>query len=249
MMKWLLAAWLLLMPASVFAASSYYTALIAAWNGATQPPTGVTGTPLTGSMTTTQKIAAVNGWTVSGVVPATFPITGAQLFNGINWADFTALNATQQAIIWNVIAAANGSGGPITAGAGTTASNAFLGAFPLTIVTASISGNTFTVTSVTSGTVGINSGNDIIAATGVTVGTKITVAGTGSGGTGTYMINGAAQTVASETMILETQTIANFTAFATAIVTPWWQAPASPGPGGGLNGPVTLDDTIAAGLN
>ena len=43
-----------------------YGALIAAWNSATQPPTGVTGTALTSGMTTAQKLAAVNGWTVPG---------------------------------------------------------------------------------------------------------------------------------------------------------------------------------------
>jgi hypothetical protein len=45
---------------------AYYTALIAAWNGATQPPTGVTGTALISSMTTAQKLAAVNNWAVPG---------------------------------------------------------------------------------------------------------------------------------------------------------------------------------------
>lgn len=44
---------------------AYYDALIAAWNGATQPPAGVTGAALTG-LTTAQKLAAVNGWTVVG---------------------------------------------------------------------------------------------------------------------------------------------------------------------------------------
>lgn len=44
---------------------AYYTALIAAWNGATQPPAGVTGTALTG-LSTAAKIAAINGWTVAG---------------------------------------------------------------------------------------------------------------------------------------------------------------------------------------
>lgn len=43
-----------------------YTALIAAWNGVTQPPAGVTGTGLNGGMTTQQKLNAVNGWTVAG---------------------------------------------------------------------------------------------------------------------------------------------------------------------------------------
>lgn len=46
--------------------STYYAALIAAWNGTTQPPTGVTGMALTSTMTTAEKITAVNGWTVAG---------------------------------------------------------------------------------------------------------------------------------------------------------------------------------------
>ena len=49
---------------------AWYTALINAWNGATQPPAGVTGTALTGGMSTAQKLAAVNAWTVVGSVPA-----------------------------------------------------------------------------------------------------------------------------------------------------------------------------------
>src|SRR5271166_6015376 len=75
---------------------AYYTALIAAWNGATQPPTGVVGTAITGGMTTAQKIAAVNGWTVTATIPASYTITGAQLASCINWAEFAALTAAQQ---------------------------------------------------------------------------------------------------------------------------------------------------------
>jgi hypothetical protein len=75
---------------------AYYTALVTAWNGATQPPTGVTGTGLTGSMTTPQKLAAVNGWTVTGVVPTTLYATGVQIANCINWTEFAALTAAQQ---------------------------------------------------------------------------------------------------------------------------------------------------------
>lgn len=75
---------------------AYYDALIAAWNGATQPPTGITGAPLTGGMTTAQKIAAVNGWTITGVVPSAISVTGSQLLNCINWNEFNALAAQQQ---------------------------------------------------------------------------------------------------------------------------------------------------------
>jgi hypothetical protein len=74
----------------------YYDALIAAWNSATQPPTGVTGTGLTGGMTTAQKLAAVNAWTVTGTVPTVLSSPGVQIANCINWAEFAALTSTQQ---------------------------------------------------------------------------------------------------------------------------------------------------------
>ena len=44
---------------------AYYDTLIAAWNSTTLPA-GVTGTPLSASMTTAQKLAAINSWTVVG---------------------------------------------------------------------------------------------------------------------------------------------------------------------------------------
>lgn len=45
---------------------AYYDALVAAWNSTTQPPANVTGTGLSSSMTTAQKLAALNGWAVAG---------------------------------------------------------------------------------------------------------------------------------------------------------------------------------------
>lgn len=74
---------------------AYYDKLITAWNSATQPPAGVTGTALTG-LSTAAKLAAINGWTVTGSVPTSLSTTGAQLLNCINWAEFNALTATQQ---------------------------------------------------------------------------------------------------------------------------------------------------------
>jgi hypothetical protein len=62
-------------------------------------------------------------------------------------------------------------------------------------VTGSIAGNTLTVTAVTTGG-GINTGM-MISGTGVRAGTKVTARGTGTGGTGTYTLDGAAQTVSS----------------------------------------------------
>jgi hypothetical protein len=62
---------------------AYYTALINEW------------ATLSGS--TAQKLAAVNALTVSGSVPTTLYVSGAQLANCINWAEFAALTAQQQA--------------------------------------------------------------------------------------------------------------------------------------------------------
>lgn len=85
---------------------AYYDALIAAWNSATQPPAGVTGTALTG-LSTADKLTAINGWTVSGSIPATILVTGAQVANCINWAEFAALTAQQQS---NLLALCNQPG-------------------------------------------------------------------------------------------------------------------------------------------
>jgi hypothetical protein len=82
---------------------AYYDALIAAWNSSTQPPTGVTGTGLTPAMPTNDKINAVNGWTMSGAVPATYYTTGADLHNCIDYAEFKALTAAQQSSINNAL--------------------------------------------------------------------------------------------------------------------------------------------------
>lgn len=72
---------------------AYYTALIAAWNNVTQPPSGVTGTALTGGMTTAQKLAAVNAWTVAAPQAANIPVSS--IIGAIAPADFLALTALQ----------------------------------------------------------------------------------------------------------------------------------------------------------
>jgi hypothetical protein len=89
---------------------AYYTALINAWNSATQPPTGVTGTGLLGGDTTAQKLAKVQAWTVTGTAPSTFYITGVQIANCINWVEFAALTAAQQL---NLLTLLNQPGGMI----------------------------------------------------------------------------------------------------------------------------------------
>lgn len=63
-------------------------------------------------------------------------------------------------------------------------------------VTASIAGNTMTVTAVGSGSLSIG---QTLSGSGVTAGTTITANGTGTGGTGTYTVS-ASQTVSSTTI-------------------------------------------------
>ena len=77
--------------------------LIAAWNNPTQPPPGVTGTGLVGGDTTDQKITKVNGWTVTGQIPASFFVTADQLANCVNYTEFKALTAGQQTNLLNMM--------------------------------------------------------------------------------------------------------------------------------------------------
>lgn len=99
---------------------SYYTALISAWGTSSASPgalpSGVSGTSLNG-LTTAQKIAAVNAWTVTGTIPTSFYVTGSQLANCINWTEFAALTAAQQTnLLWLCCAP-----GPLLGGSGNTA--------------------------------------------------------------------------------------------------------------------------------
>ena len=155
---------------------STYTALIAAWNVSSAStgalPTGVAGTSLYG-LSTAAKINAVNGWTVTGTIPTTTHMSGSDLANCINYAEFKALTAVQQS---NLLLLCN--------------LNNLLGG----------SGNT----------------------THLLVGMLLdyfNVAGT---------------------------TIANLTAFANAMVLPWWSVAVVNG-GGGLTSPVTAPDLLNAG--
>lgn len=94
-----------------------YAPLIAAWNSTTQPPTGVTGTGLNGTMTTAQKLTAVNGWVITGVVPNVLNVSGAQVANCINFAEFNALSSTVQL---NILTLCNNVG-PLLGGSANTA--------------------------------------------------------------------------------------------------------------------------------
>src|SRR3974390_132142 len=72
---------------------AYYDALIAAWNSTTQPPSGVTGSPLLSSDTTQQKIDKVNQWTV--VVPQPAIFVPYKILNAIVDVDLAALTPAQ----------------------------------------------------------------------------------------------------------------------------------------------------------
>ena len=62
-----------------------YDALIAKWS--------------TLSGTTQSKLDQINALTVTGSIPTTLYVTGDQVFNCINWAEFAALTAQQQSNI------------------------------------------------------------------------------------------------------------------------------------------------------
>lgn len=83
---------------------AYYTNLINAWDSATQPPSGVTGTGLTAQMTTAQKVTALNGWTITGSIPTTMQTTGLAVLQCIAIADFNALTAAQQQTVLQICA-------------------------------------------------------------------------------------------------------------------------------------------------
>jgi len=81
---------------------AYYTALINAWNSTTQPPSGVTGTGLTG-LATAAKLAAINAWTVSNVPLTTWYASAAQVAQCIVLSEFTALAVAVRMEIWAIL--------------------------------------------------------------------------------------------------------------------------------------------------
>jgi hypothetical protein len=103
---------------------AYYDALIAAWNSATQPPSGVTGNPLTAGMTTQQKVATINQWKMSGTaMPMIVPTY--QIYNLIDLTEFNALPAASQQSVRDIL-----SMGTVDASPGTKARARFIQIFP-----------------------------------------------------------------------------------------------------------------------
>ena len=76
--------------------NTYYAALVEAWNSTTQPPTGITGAPLLSTDSIEQKIAKVNEWGLLSTIPSSFRVTGSQVVDSINWAEFAGLTQAQQ---------------------------------------------------------------------------------------------------------------------------------------------------------
>lgn len=93
---------------------AYYDVLVAAWNDATQPPPGVTGTALTAQMTTAQKLTAVNAWTVAGS-PQKALLAPSVILNAIVPADLAGLTAAQVSFLTLIL-----QGSSVDASSGTT---------------------------------------------------------------------------------------------------------------------------------
>ena len=102
---------------------AYYDALIAAWNSATQPPSGVTGSGLLAGDTTAQKVAKINGWTVG--TPIKVRIDATDVYNAIVLTEYNALPAASQSAIVNLL-----SMGSLDASPGTTVRSRFISFFP-----------------------------------------------------------------------------------------------------------------------
>ena len=92
---------------------AYYTNLIAAWNNATQPPPGVTGTALT-ALSTANKIAAINAWTITGT-PQKAVLSPSAVINAIVASDLASLTTAQVSLLTLLL-----QGSSIDASVGTT---------------------------------------------------------------------------------------------------------------------------------
>lgn len=96
------------------AVNPIYNTLIAAWNGATQPPTGVTGTGIVGGDTTAQKLAKVNAWTIPASAEKAI-LKPSEIINAIVPADLAGLSAAAVAMLTLVL-----QGNEVDASVGTT---------------------------------------------------------------------------------------------------------------------------------
>jgi hypothetical protein len=104
---------------------AYYDNLIAAWNSATQPPAGVTGSGLVAGDTTAQKVAKINGWTMVPTVPAGTLVPAWELYDNIVVTEYDAAPAASQAIVNNILAMGN-----VNCASGSNARRRLLAIFP-----------------------------------------------------------------------------------------------------------------------
>jgi hypothetical protein len=216
---------------------AYYSNLVAAWNGATQPPSGVTGAALTG-LTTAQKLTTINEWTVMGSIPASFTVSGVSIWNCINGTELQALSVAVQQLLASMCSIA---GGLLIGSAETQTAtvNTLIANFnPGSSMTASIAGTTMTVTIAPAKPIVVGA----VITNGAAAGTTVMAFGTGTGGTGTYTVS-IPQTVASSAMTQTGPTIAALQALAEATSQDWWQAVT----GGNLTSPVGPADLTAPG--
>ena len=227
---------------------AYYTNLINAWNNVTQPPPGVTGSPLLGGDTTAQKIVKVNAWTVVGSVPTNFYTSGAALANCINWSEFQSLSATQQDHLLQLFQVP----GNLQTGSAETAllvGGMITGYFPtaVTISSGTYNNSTGVVSLTVSGTVSFGVGVAInvasLTGTGAFASLEgiVTTTSPTSGSTVTYNAGAGlgASTITGGYFV--PPTITALTMLAQGTVTPWWLA-------NGYTSPIGTGDTTAAGL-
>jgi hypothetical protein len=208
---------------------SYYTALINAWNSATQPPSGVTGTGLTG-LTTAQKLVAINGWTVTGTIPTTFYTTGSAVLNCINITEFNNLTAAQQS---NLLALCNNPG-QLLSGSGQTANLTAGMIISYFTISAAISSGTYNnstglVTLTMSASIKFGVGGNVIVSGLTGTGAFASLNGTflpvsASGTTVTYNAGAGLGAATITGGSLAPPTLTALEALAQATVTPWWQA-------------------------
>jgi hypothetical protein len=92
---------------------AYYTALINAWNNPTQPPPGVIGNALVGTMTTAQKVTTVNGWKVAASAQPML-IATYKIYNCIVAAEWAALTDVQRQNVRDIFMLGQTDGSPNT---------------------------------------------------------------------------------------------------------------------------------------
>lgn len=225
-----------------------YTALIAAWNNVTQPPPGVTGSPLLSGDSTAAKIAKVDAWTVSGSVPSTIYVTGNQLANCVNYTEFKGLTAQQQSNLLGLF----GISGLLLGGSANTSfltDGMIIDYFKTsaTIASGTYNNSTGLVTLTMSASITFGPGGNVTIAGLTGTGAFASLNGifppvSASGTTVTYIAPPGlgASTITGGALVPPTVTA--LTALAEATVQPWWQA-------NGYTSPIGIGDTEAAGLS